>query len=145
MLYQVLIRWQLKKIGYDAHIEVEIAKGRRIDVLAIKNGRRVGVEVELNANVDLKKKLNGIESLDELYIVTSKKLFNEVREKLGDLPSNVRLYSIDRFLEVFGNLAREEMGNNSSGENQLRASFSGENQQSPSLSRKEKLGGKGIG
>jgi hypothetical protein len=145
MLYQVLIRWQLKKLGYDAYIEVEIAKGRRIDVLAIKNGRKVGVEVELNANVDLKKKLDVIESLDELCVVTSKKLFNEIKEKLGDLPSNVKLYSIDRFLEVFGNLAGEEMGNNSSGEKQLRASSFRGNQQSPSLSRKEKLGGKGIG
>jgi hypothetical protein len=123
----------LKKIGYDAHIEVEIAKGRRIDVLAIKNGRKIGVEVELNANIDLKKKLNGIESLDELYIVTSKKLFNEISEKLGDLPSNVELYSIDRFLEVFGNLAREEMGNNPSGEKQLRASSFRGNQQSPAF------------
>jgi len=128
MLYQVLIRWQLKKLGYDAHIEVEIVKGRRVDVLAIKNGRRIGIEVELNANVDLRKKLSEVESLDELYIVTSKKLFNEIREKLGDLASNVRLYSIDRFLEVFGNLVGEEMGNNSFSGNKPKVSSPGGNQ-----------------
>jgi hypothetical protein len=145
MLYQVLIRWQLKKIGYDAHIEVEIAKGRRIDVLATKNRRKIGIEVELNANVDLKQKLSEIESLDELYIVTSKKLFSEIREKLRDVSSNVKLYSIDRFLEAFGNLAGEEMGNNSSGGNKPKASSPGGNQSNPSFSKKEKLGGKGIG
>jgi KaiC/GvpD/RAD55 family RecA-like ATPase len=145
MLYQVLIRWQLKKLGYDAHIEVEVAKGRRMDVLAIKNGRKIGIEVELNANVNLKEKLNEIETLDGLYIVTSKELFNEIREKLGDLPSNVKLYSIDRFLERFGNLFGEETGNNSSSGNDLKFNSSGGNQSNSSLSKKEKLGGKGIG
>jgi hypothetical protein len=141
ILYQVLIRWELKKLGYDAHMEVEINRGRRIDVLAIKNGRKVGVEVELN-NVDLKQKLSELESLDELYIVTSKELFDEAREKLGYLPSNVKLYSIDKFLEKFGNLAREEMGNNSFNGNEAKSKSSSENQLNSSSPKKEKLGGK---
>jgi hypothetical protein len=145
MLYQVLIRWELKKLGYDAHIEVDLANGRRIDVLAIKNGKKVGVEVELNVNVDLKQKLSEVESVDELYIVTSKELFNEIREKLGDLPINVKLYSIDRFLENLGNLFGEETGNNSFSRNNLKINSSCENQSNSGFSRKEKLGGKGIG
>jgi len=145
MLYQVLIRWELKKLGYNAHVEVETSKGRRIDVLATKNGRKVGVEVELNVNVDLKQKLSEVENLDGLYIVTSKEQFNEIREKLGGLPSNVKLYSIDRFLENIGNLVREEMGNNFFSGNKLKSNSSSRNQLNSSFSKKEKLEGKEIG
>jgi hypothetical protein len=145
MLYQVLIRWQLKKIGYDAHIEVETAKGRRVDVLAVKNGKRIGIEVELNVNIDLKQKLTASEGLDELYIVTSKGLFDEIREKLGELPTNVKLYSIDRFLEKFGYLFGEEMENNSVAENNSKFNSYCGNQSNSSFARRMKTGCKGFG
>lgn len=86
LLYQVLIRWQFKKFGYDAHIEAKL-NGRRIDVLAEKDGEKIGVEVELNTNANLRDKLDGIEGLDKLYIVTRKELFYEVKNKLGLLSS----------------------------------------------------------
>lgn len=110
-LYQVLIRWGFKKLGYDARVEAKLTEGRRIDVLAVGD-RRIGVEVELNPNVDLRHKLEGIESLDELYIVTSRELFHEVRERLEDVPDNVKVYSIDVMLRKLRDLSIEINGRN---------------------------------
>ncbi|MEM2914589.1 MAG: hypothetical protein QXH91_04225, partial [Candidatus Bathyarchaeia archaeon] len=115
-LYQVLIRWRLKKLGYDAHVEVKVSEGRRVDVLAIKNDKRIGIEVELNPNANLSQKLNGID-FDEFYIITKKEMFNEVKEKLGALPINTRVYSIDRFLKRLSNLSDEKIRINSSKQN----------------------------
>jgi hypothetical protein len=145
MLYQALIRWEFKKLGYDAHIEARISEGRRIDVLAVKDGERIGVEVELNANVDLRQKLNGIEGIDELYIVTRKEAFNEVRSKLGDLPRNVRLYSIDKFLQRLANLSREGRGINSSQQNKPESNDFNRNKSSAGSLGENKLGGRKFG
>jgi hypothetical protein len=145
MLYQALIRWEFKKLGYDAHIEARISEGRRIDVLAVKDGKKVGIEVELNANVDLRQKLNGIEGLDELYIVTRKEAFNEVKSKLGNLPVNVRLYSIDKFLQRLGNLSGEGGGINPSGQNKPESTLFNRNKSSAGSSGEDKLGGKKFG
>jgi hypothetical protein len=145
MLYQALIRWEFKKLGYDAHIEARISEGRRIDVLAVKDGERIGVEVELNANVDLRQKLNGIEGIDELYIVTRKEAFNEVRSKLGDLPRNVRLYSIDKFLQRLANLSGEGRGINSSQQNKPESNDFNRNKSSAGSLGENKLGGRKFG
>ena len=120
LLYQVLVRWEFKKLGYDAHIEAKLPSGRRIDVLAVKGDRRIGVEVELNANVDLKAKLKVAEELDALYIVTSRSKFSEVRARLGKLPPKTRLYSIDRMLMTLRNLGVKEIGINSSGRKKMK-------------------------
>jgi len=120
LLYQVLVRWEFKKLGYDAHIEAKLPSGRRIDVLAVKGDRRIGVEVELNANVDLKAKLKVAEELDALYIVTSRSKFGEVRARLGKLPPKTHLYSIDRMLITLRNLGVKEIGINSSGRNKMK-------------------------
>ena len=116
VLYQVLIRWRFEKLGFDAHIEAKLENGRRIDVLAVKD-KRIGVEIELNANVDLRPKLRLSKELDELYIVTRKEMFYEIKNKLGRLPENVKVYSIDKLLTKLFNLAREYSGINSSKEN----------------------------
>jgi hypothetical protein len=108
MLYQVLIRWEFEKLGYDAHIEANLPSGRRIDVLAIGD-RRIGVEVELKAN-EVRHKLNGVSSLDELYIVTDREILQEIRSKVGSLPSNVKLYSIGELLLELRNRLPERHG-----------------------------------
>jgi len=107
MLYQVLIRWEFKKLAYDAHLEVRLSDKRRIDVLAIKDGRRIGVEVELNTNVDLSQKLVGIESLDQLYVVARREILGQVKTKLGSLPDKVAIYAIDQFIGKIRNLCSE--------------------------------------
>lgn len=67
--------------------------GRRIDVLAIKD-KRIGIEVELNPN-DIKLALEGIEGLDELYIISnSKEKLGEIRSKLEIVPEKVKLFVV---------------------------------------------------
>ena len=144
MLYQVLIRWEFKKLGYDAHIEVNL-DGRRIDILAVKNGKKVGVEVELNTNIDLKQKFSGIEVLDQVYVVTSRKAFNRVREKLGTLSNNIMVYSIDKFLEKLRNLSTEEIGIDSFEQKRTESIPSSQNQPVTSPFREEKFGGRRVG
>lgn len=144
MLYQVLIRWQFKKLGYNAHVEVSL-NGRRIDVLAVKDGRKVGVEVELNAKISLREKLKVANELDELYIVTSKKLFHEIRERLELPQSRVRLYSIDKFLERLRNLPVEKTGKNPPERNKSGKSSSPRNNSRSSSFHKSRLRGRGDG
>lgn len=138
MLYQVLIRWEFEKLGYEARLEVKLSEGRRMDVLAVKDGRKIGVEVELNANVNLKGKLNGIEGLNELYIVTSKEIFNEAKSELGVLPPHVKLYSIDKFLDMLRNLNVEKIRINPLKQNNSESISSWQNKsKSNFLSRKK--------
>jgi hypothetical protein len=98
MLYQTLIRWYLQKLGYDAHLEV-ILGNRRFDVLASNGKRKLAFEIELDASVDLKQKLEGIEAVDRLYIVTRKNLFHAIKSKINPIPQKVRFYSIEVLLE----------------------------------------------
>ena len=138
MLYQVLIRWEFEKLGYEARLEVKLSEGRRMDVLAVKDGRKIGVEVELNVNVNLKGKLNGIEGLNELYIVTSKEIFNEAKSELGVLPPHVKLYSIDKFLDMLRNLNVEKIRINPLKQNNSESISSWQNKsKSNFLSRKK--------
>jgi len=98
MLYQTLIRWYLQKLGYDAHLEVTLGN-RRYDVLASNSKRKLAFEIELDTSADVKQKLEGIEAIDRLYIVTRKNLFYAVKSKINPIQQKVRLYSIEVLLE----------------------------------------------
>jgi GTPase SAR1 family protein len=98
MLYQTLIRWYLQKLGYDAHLEVTLCN-RRFDVLASNGKRKLAFEIELDASANVKQKLEGIEAIDRLYIVTRKNLFYAIKSKINPIPQKVRLYSIEVLLE----------------------------------------------
>ena len=125
MLYQVLIRWEFKKLGYDAHIEARL-NDRRIDVLAVKD-QRIGVEVELNPNVDLRHKLGLADKLDKLYIVTRKDLVKVFEDKLVSIPPKAELISINEFLRILRNLSSKRYGNKVISKNNLSFSFSKRN------------------
>jgi hypothetical protein len=108
-LYQVLIRWNFLKLGYQSHLEVQLRNGRRIDVLAT-NGKTVGVEVELSVD-HLDNKLDCLDELDELYFVTKKEMVETLKSKLGSLPPNVKVVAITDLLTSF-NSYFEIKGNN---------------------------------
>lgn len=80
--------WTMKEAGYDAFTEWDIGDGRRLDVCASKDGKRIGVEVQLNANLDSRKLLASLAKVDELALITSS---NRVREDL-DFQANKILY-----------------------------------------------------
>jgi len=121
VLYQVLIRWEYKKLGYEAYMEAKLENGRRLDILAIKGVRRIGVEVELSPYNDQENKLMGIEFLSELYIVSnSEDNLKIIERKLNELNpailGNVKLLTVSKFLKALYNIAQNNSGNNSSGQ-----------------------------
>jgi len=87
-LLQWLSTWAMKEAGYEAFREWDIGDGRRLDVCASKDGRRIGVEVQLNANLDSSKLLASLAKVDEIAIITNG---NRVREDL-DFQVNKILY-----------------------------------------------------
>ncbi|MGB9760749.1 MAG: hypothetical protein ACPLZG_13045 [Thermoproteota archaeon] len=70
-----------------------------VDVLAERNGRKLAFEIELDPSKELRSKLDIADKVSVLYIVTSKQLFAAVKGRIGNLPKNVRVYSIDTLLE----------------------------------------------
>ncbi|MEM5853684.1 MAG: DUF87 domain-containing protein [Candidatus Aenigmatarchaeota archaeon] len=144
MLYAVLIKSSMQKLGYRALLEVNLGQ-RRLDVLAERNGRKLAFEVQLDPGKDLEAKLIIAESVDVLYLVTSKQLFAAVREKLGNLPRNVRLYSIDVLLEKMRYSIEKYSRIISSKQNKQESTGFLENQFVSSHSGRKELGGKNTG
>jgi len=46
--YQVRVAYALRALGHQAFIEKRVSESRRVDVLAIRDGRKMGIEVELH-------------------------------------------------------------------------------------------------
>ena len=111
VLYQVLIRYFMRKLGFNAKLEAKVGS-RRVDVLASNEQKKIAFEIELNPNVSLREKLSILDGLDALYIVTKKEYYSILKRKIGNAPSNVKVYSIDKLLERLRNLSREDLGIN---------------------------------
>jgi hypothetical protein len=69
-LYQVLIAYSLRMVGWQTFIEREMGSGRRVDVLAMREGKKIGIEVELG-KVSLEEELKCLDQLDELAILVA--------------------------------------------------------------------------
>jgi len=108
-LYQVLICVALRRLGWRARLEARVPGGRRVDVLAEKGGRLLGVEVELDAE-GLEGKLECAGRLDALYVATRRGMEVEVEAKLTPLPGNVRVVSVDELLRTLGDVSAELCG-----------------------------------
>jgi len=66
--YQVRVAYALRALGHQAFIEKRVSGSRRVDVLAIRDGRKMGIEVELH-DFELADKLRDAEQVDELVIL----------------------------------------------------------------------------
>jgi len=101
-LYQVLVAYAFRKKGWEAGIEKEIMKGRRLDVLIQQNGTKVGVEIELTT-ADIENKVMGIEKLDRLvFLVKDEQTKTSFQERITKLACREKI-------EVF--LARNFLAN----------------------------------
>jgi len=116
MLYQKLIAFHLSKMDYSVTLEKDVGNGRRVDIFAIIDDKRVGIEITQNSNVDVWQLLKAQKNLDELVIVCkdrnvleklkerirkvaypsvfSKIKFSLATKYLSKLRSNVRLYKL---------------------------------------------------
>ena len=112
MLYQVLIRWGYQKLGYEARIEARVGK-RRVDVLALKGKDVIGVEIELNPYNEIESKLDVVDSLTRLYILSNDDEKLRIIAKRVGKREKVRLLTVRRFLKSL-NIARNKSGNYSS-------------------------------
>jgi hypothetical protein len=118
ILYQVLIRYEYQKLGYQARIESEIQSGRRVDVLAVKENEKIGIEIELNPYNEQRNKLIGIDDLDELYILSnSEENLELIKARIGIIPSKVKFSTVRNFLAHLHNIERNYSGIYSSGQN----------------------------
>jgi len=85
-LYQVLVAYSFRNAGHQAYVEKDLGDGRRLDILVVRDERKIGIEVELNPNIDLRKILKSMKDLDELEILCKDK---NVLEKVRDTVERV--------------------------------------------------------
>jgi hypothetical protein len=117
-LYQILIAYSMRRIGYQAFIEKEV-NGIRFDVLALSNGRRVGIEVELKPTVNLSKILKSMKEIDELIIVCKdRSTLEKVRETIervayASLRERMEFFLVKEYLARLSNGYAHRKGKNS--------------------------------
>jgi hypothetical protein len=98
ILYQVLIRYEYQKLGYEAHIEVKLPNGKRVDVLAVKENKKIGVEIELNPYNEQANKTSLLKYLDELYVLLKEeKDLKIIKARLSN-SDKIKLLTIRDFL-----------------------------------------------
>lgn len=112
MLFQVLIRWEYLRLGYEAHIEAKV-DNKRIDVLAVRDNERIGIEIELNPNNCREEMLDKLNGLTRIYIVSdTKERLKVIKNRLAD-NGKVIFVTIRDFLISLHNMVRNHSGNSS--------------------------------
>jgi len=123
MLFQVLIRWEYLKLGYEAHIEAKV-NNKRVDVLAVKGDERIGIEIELHPNNCREDMLDKLNWLTKIYIVSdTKERLKVIKDRLTD-NSKVIFVTIRDFLISLHNMARNYSGNYSSSQKKVEFNLS---------------------
>ena len=108
-LHIVFIRNLAMRAGYQVQMEKTLSNGRRVDLLLLKEKRRIGVEVQLKGN-RIEDKLDGIEELDKLIIIvrdlSSLTIMKAGLTKLDlVLKSKVRVYTVGQYAKILYNEA----------------------------------------
>lgn len=99
-LYQVLVAYALKKLGYIVSVEKKMQSGRRLDIHATRNGTRVGIEVELTTS-GIADKVKVLDELDKLVIlVKDEGKRADVLQEISEMPerSKTVVFKIAEFL-----------------------------------------------
>jgi hypothetical protein len=102
-LYQVLITYAFRNAGHQAFIE-KVVNGKRLDLLVLKENRKIGIELELDSNVELESMLKSLEEVDELIIlcnnITNLKAIKEALRKsvVGDGLRKINFHLVNEYL-----------------------------------------------
>jgi len=118
-LYQVLIAYRFRNLGHQAFIEKDIGEGRRLDLLVICDERKIGIEIELNPNIDLKKILKSMKELHRLVILCKDQdTLNSIRQTIDrvvypSLRERMELRVANEYLADMGNIHSENDGDKS--------------------------------
>jgi len=109
-LYQVLSAYHFRNAGHQAFIEKDIGEGRRLDVLILLNGEKIGVEVELSPSIDLKKILKSMKELGKLIILCKdRETLNKVTQTIENvaypsLRKKMELHVVNEYLANLNNI-----------------------------------------
>lgn len=94
----------LGKMDHPIILEKDLGNGRRVDIFATIDDKRVGIEIAQNSNVDVWQLLKAQQNLDELVIVCKdrsvlKKLEERIREvAYPSVFSKIRFYLVTKYL-----------------------------------------------
>jgi len=108
-LYTVLIAYTFRKAGYQTFIEKPMNNERRVDALAIVEGRTIAVEVEVGPSIDIQNKMKVLDKVDELIIVSDNRASLETahikdeRVRLVYLPDYLRELKSNYSSKISGN------------------------------------------
>jgi len=108
-LYTVLIAYTLRKAGYETFIEKLMNNERRVDVLAIVEGRTIAIEVETGSSIGIQNKMKVLDKVDELVLVSDNRAslqtvqINDGRVRLVYLPDYLRELKSNYNSKISGN------------------------------------------
>ncbi len=106
-LFQVLIAYRLREVGYDVFMERDV-NGKRLDILAIGE-KRIGVEIVITPNMNAGLLNSCLNELDELVIackdsdilkIVKKTISSSVSE---NTIAKIRFVTLDSYLNSFNN------------------------------------------
>ena len=106
-LHIVFIRNLALRAGYSVQVEKALSNGKRVDILLSKNGRMIGVEVQLNG-LRVREKVDVAEELDELIIVVrSLSMLEEARAEIRKISpfTNIKAYTFGQYCKLLYNEA----------------------------------------
>jgi hypothetical protein len=106
-LHIVFIRNLALRAGYSVQVEKALPNGKRVDILLSKNGRMIGVEVQLNG-LRVGEKVDVAQQLDELIIVVrSLSMLEEVRAEIRKISpfTNIKAYTFGQYCKLLYNEA----------------------------------------
>jgi hypothetical protein len=118
-LYQVLIAYHFRKLGHQAFIEKDLGEERRLDVLVVNGRKKIGIEIELNSNFDLKKILKSMKDLDELVVLCKDQaVLNKIEQRVQEvaypsLRKRITIQTISEYLSNISNIHTSKDGNQS--------------------------------
>ena len=106
-LYQVLINYAVRQNGYKTRIEHNLGEGRRLDLYATKDGRKIGFEVMLTESNDYTNLVPTLDFVDQVIIVCKdRQAACNMETSLDSIASKPELRRRFR-VEVFAQLMRD--------------------------------------
>jgi hypothetical protein len=116
-LCQTVVYFGFVKSGCQAEREAVLDSGKRVDVLAVVKGRRVGVEIEMDSNADVWGFLKTQKALDELMILCrDSEVLRHVESSLQKVAypqvmNKIKLFTISQYLKAHRNILVEDSEN----------------------------------
>lgn len=109
-LYQVLINYALRRNGYKTKTEHNVGKGRRLDLYATKDGRKIGFEVMLTGSNDYTNLVPTLDFVDQVIIVCKDRQtacdMETSLDRIASKPELRRRFRVEVFAQIMRDLKR---------------------------------------